>query len=151
MSLNTEFIDEFKRLDDICKQMYGNSRDGKLGVTAYLSEMYDRSNDARQYGIPDWGSDLYFLKRVRNMRNDLIHGKVSLSSSYCTEDDVLFVIEMHNRILDGTDPLCLLNDAMYPRKKVSYSAPSSNVGCMTLAAVLVTLTVTAICLIACIV
>ena len=151
MNLNAEFIDEFKRLDDICNEMYEDSRDGKLGVTAYLEEMYDRSREANQFGISDWGNDLYALKRVRNKRNDLIHGNVSFSSSYCTEDDIQFVIEMRDRILDETDPLSLLDDAMYPRKKVSYTAPSTASGCMTLAAVLVTLTVTAICLIACII
>ena len=34
--LNYEFFDEFKALDNLCRDIYGESIDNKLGVTLYL-------------------------------------------------------------------------------------------------------------------
>ena len=38
-NLNNVFFEEFKRLDRLCRDMYPNSHDGKLGVTLYLNDM----------------------------------------------------------------------------------------------------------------
>ena len=37
--LNYEFFDEFKALDNLCRDNYGESIDNKLGVTLYLEDM----------------------------------------------------------------------------------------------------------------
>ena len=37
--LNYEFFDEFKALDNLCRDIYGESIDNKLGVTLYLEDM----------------------------------------------------------------------------------------------------------------
>ena len=36
--LNYEFFDEFKSLDNLCRDMYGDTVDNKLGVTKYEVE-----------------------------------------------------------------------------------------------------------------
>ena len=37
--LNYEFFDEFKALDNLCRDIYGESTANKLGVTLYLEDM----------------------------------------------------------------------------------------------------------------
>ena len=87
--LNAEFFDEFKSLDNICKDMYRGKGSDKLGVTLYLDDM-----DKNQYAytrIPEWSSDYKKLKRVRNIRNDLAHSNNTFGSDLCTEDDIHFI------------------------------------------------------------
>ena len=40
--LNYEFFDEFKALDNLCRDMYGDTVDNKLGVTLYLEDMDEK-------------------------------------------------------------------------------------------------------------
>ena len=54
--LNYEFLDEYKRLDNICMDIYGPSLNKTLGVTLYLEEM-DRKAPTSRYIIKGWDSD----------------------------------------------------------------------------------------------
>ena len=88
--LNYEFFDEFKALDKLCREIYGESADNKLGVTLYLEDM-DRSSGQGLRLIPDWSSDYTNLKRARNIRNDLAHSANSLSIDVCSQEDIDFI------------------------------------------------------------
>ena len=52
--LNYEFFDEFKALDNLCRDIYGGSADNKLGVTLYLEDM-----DKRALRSPQWWTRLF--------------------------------------------------------------------------------------------
>jgi hypothetical protein len=106
--LNYEFLDEYKRLDNICMDIYGPNPNKTLGVTLYLEEM-DRKASIYRYSITGWDSDYNKLKRIRNLRNELVHSRTSLSGyDICTEQDIYFIDSFCNRILNQTDPLALL-------------------------------------------
>ena len=112
-----EFFDEFKALDNLCKDIYGKSMDNKLGVTLYLEDM-EKNHYQGCRDIPSWSADYYRLKKARNLRNELAHSNNSFSYEMCSEEDILFIHSFHDRILNQTDPIALL-------KKTKYSAASS--------------------------
>ena len=106
-NLNIQFFEEFKSLDDVCKDLYGKAIDNKLGVTMYLEDM-----DTNAYRgiskVPGWGSDYRKLKMARNLRNDLAHSRTSFLDEMCTKEDVDFVRSFKLRIFNQTDPIALL-------------------------------------------
>lgn len=115
--LNYEFFDEFKALDNLCRDIYGKSIDNKLGVTLYLEDMYKnaRLGSAK---IPGWDSDYKRLKEARNLRNELAHSRNSFSSDICSQNDIEFVRSFKARILNQTDPIALLVKKVEQAKKV---------------------------------
>ncbi len=105
--LNYEFFDEFKSLDNLCRDIYGKSIDNKLGVTLYLEDMEKNSYQGLCV-IPSWSADYHRLKKVRNLRNELAHSNNSFSYENCSEEDIHFVRSFRTRILNQTDPIALL-------------------------------------------
>ena len=117
--LNYEFFDEFKALDNLCRDMYGKSIDNKLGVTRYLEDMDEKSYRGA-YCVPNWTSDYKQLKSLRNLRNELAHSTHSFDADICSQEDIDFVRSFRTRILNQTDPLALL------AKKSSKTRQTSN-------------------------
>jgi len=116
--LNYEFFDEFKALDNLCRDIYGESIDKKLGVTLYLEDM-DRKAYQGEYKVSNWGSDYNRLKAARNIRNELAHSRTSMAIDICSQEDIDFVRSFRERILNQTDPIAML------RKNLSQPRPSS--------------------------
>ncbi len=106
-----EFIDEFKHLEKICNEIYGDQH----GVTLYINEMESKSFMSTR-GIEDWDSNLKYLTRVRHIRNNLVH-ESDYDIDY-TEDDIAFMRDFYDRILNQEDPLSLLRKQMDQIKKV---------------------------------
>ncbi|MBR5995119.1 MAG: hypothetical protein IK026_00840 [Eubacteriaceae bacterium] len=96
-----EFLDEFKRLEKLCNEIY----DQQHGVTLYIDEMEQRSSVASKV-IYDWDNDLRKLKRVRHIRNNLVHEPGYLGDYDWS--DIAFMKEFCHRILDQQDPLVSL-------------------------------------------
>ena len=71
--------------------------------------------------IANWEWDLLRLKEVRHKRNNLSHGEVSFSSPWAEQEDIGFVMEFRDRILNGSDPL-----AEYRRFSQPKQASKSN-------------------------
>ena len=117
--LNYEFFDEFKALDNLCKDIYGESFDKKLGVTLYLEDM-ERKAYQGAFKVSSWTSDYNLLKSARNMRNELAHSRNSMMIDICSQEDIDFVRSFRTRILNQTDPLALL------AKKSSKTRQTSN-------------------------
>lgn len=116
--LNYEFLEKFKQLDKLCRELYGESVDSKLGVTMYIDDM-ERNTYRGRNKIADWDSKLRRLKRVRNLRNEIAH---STSQSYeCGQADIDFVCEFYHLILERKDPLALIN---YRQSQYGYSSQS---------------------------
>ena len=105
--LNYEFLDEYKRLDNICRDIYGETYDKKLGVTLYLEDMEGKTHRGGSK-IPRWTSDYNRLKRFRDIRNELVHSRNSITVDICTQEDIDFVRSFRQRILDRTDPIAQL-------------------------------------------
>lgn len=105
--LNYEFFDEFKALDNLCRDIYGESIDKKLGVTLYLEDM-DRKASQGAFKVFGWASDYNQLKNARNMRNELAHSRNSMTVDICSQEDVDFVRSFRTRILNQTDPIAML-------------------------------------------
>ena len=116
--LNYEFFGEFKSLDNLCRDIYGESIDNKLGVTLYLEDM-DRKACQGAFKVPGWTSDYNQLKNARNIRNELAHSRNSMTVDICSQDDIDFVRSFRTRILNQTDPIAML------RKKSTQPHPSS--------------------------
>ena len=96
-----EFLDEFKRLEKLCNEIY----DQQHGVTMYIDEM-ERKSAIASGVIYDWDNDLRKLKRVRHIRNNLVHEPGYVSDHDWS--DIVYMKEFCRRILDQQDPLALL-------------------------------------------
>ena len=116
--LNYEFFDEYKALDNICRDIYGETSDNKLGVTLYLQDMEDNSHHGKSK-IPTWTSDYNHLKAAKNIRNELAHSRNSFTTDICSQEDIDFIRSFRKRILNQTDPIAML------RKQSTQSRPSS--------------------------
>ena len=113
--LNYEFFDEFKALDNLCRDIYGESADKKLGVTLYLEHMEQLAYRGA-LKVPSWTSDYNHLKSARNMRNELAHSRTPMTVNICSQEDIDFVRSLRERILNQTDPIALLRQkSMQPR------------------------------------
>ena len=106
-ALNTEFFDEFKSLDKLCRDIYGDGTTQKLGATLYLEHMEADFLSGRRF-VPNWESDYVKLKCARNMRNEFAHSPDSFSYLSCSQQEIDFVRSFHDRILNGSDPLTVL-------------------------------------------
>lgn len=105
--LNYEFFDEFKALDNLCRDIYGGSVDNKLGVTLYLEDM-DKKAHRWSINVSGWVSDYNRLKSARNIRNELAHSRNSMTVDICSQEDIDFVRSFRAKILNQTDPLAML-------------------------------------------
>jgi hypothetical protein len=109
--LNYEFFDEFKKLDNLCRDIYGKSADNKLGVTLYLDDM-DKNSYLGNFKVENWSWDYAHLKRARHIRNELAHSRNSFSVDLCSQEEIDFVRSFRERILNQTDPLALLREKL---------------------------------------
>ena len=116
--LNYVFFDEFKALDNLCRDIYGESIDNKLGVTLYLEDM-DRKAYQEAFKVSGWTSDYNQLKNARNIRNELAHSRNSMTVDICSQEDIDFLRSFRTRILNQTDPIAML------RKQTAQHRPSS--------------------------
>lgn len=108
--LDSIFFEEYKRLDNILKDIYSydkNNKSFKPGVTAYLEHMDNNAYNGRQkvYG---WEADYKKLKMLRGKRNELAHSNSFSDYNISTENDIEYINSFRQRILDRTDPISLL-------------------------------------------
>ena len=115
--LNYEFFDEYKALDNLCRDIYGESPDKKLGVSMYIEDM-EKNFSRGSFEISGWESDYNHLKYVRNIRNELAQSRNSITVDICSHEDIDFVRFFRARILNQTDPIAML------RKQVPQTRPA---------------------------
>ena len=125
-NLNCDFFDEFKKLDNILKDIYRENSEGKLGITLYLCDM-DNNFSQGSKKIMGWEADYKRLKHIRHIRNELAHSNISLSDEICSKEDIDFVRDFRNRIINQADPIsCLHKISNQPRNAPQeYSMPKS--------------------------
>ncbi len=123
--LNTNLVEEFGNLEQVCNQMYSTTH----GVTAYIEEM--QSCDKRKaMSVVNWDAHLEMLKRVRYKRNRLSHGEESFDAQFATQDDVDYLVLFKNDILRQKDPLSRYSRLASERKTtdsvVSYTKTANS-------------------------
>ena len=82
-NLNHVLFEEFKHLDKLCGELYGDQR----GVSHYIDDMKVVSGSVYQY-IPNWKEDLDRLIRIRHIRNYLAHTEGAFNEDMCTPKDI---------------------------------------------------------------
>ena len=112
--INIEFFDEYKRLDKLCSDMYGKSSGG---VTSYINDMASvSSSDAQK--ILDWNSTYNKLKSLRHIRNQMAHGEGSFDDYVCSYDDIEWLRDFRNKIMNVSDPLAIYRSNMEMKKQL---------------------------------
>ena len=112
---NIFFLEEFKRLDKLCRELYPSSK----GVTSYIDDMKSTPGYDSVH-IPGWDYDLKMLTKLRRARNHLSHDVDSFAHDMCTQDEIDWLISFRTRILNSSDPLTLL------RKRKTAPQPKRN-------------------------
>lgn len=104
------FLQEYKRLDNMLKDIYENEK----GVTSYIDEMTALKKFVGS--VPGWNSDYTMLKKYRHIRNRIVHDNDCDEQSLCTQDDILWIMQFHRRILEQKDPIALFYQSQYSVK-----------------------------------
>lgn len=102
-------FNEFKRVDMICGDMFSCQH----GISRYIEEM-DRTPSYRRSRVPAWNEVYRNLKRVRWLRNQIVH---EMSAVDCSVNDVEWLEDFHDRILRQQDPLAILRKIEQERPK----------------------------------
>ena len=112
--LNVSFFDEFKNLDNLCIDLFGEI-DGQHGVTLYIDQM-SKNAKLGKAEIDEWESDYQNLKNVRHTRNQLAHSQDSFSDKVCTKEQLDFVLSFKKKLQKGRDPLSVLQKSTAKKK-----------------------------------
>lgn len=109
-NLNYVFFEEYKHLDKLCEELYGEHN----GISHYIDDMKNTPEyDSRN--ISYWRNDLEKLIRLRHIRNQLAHSEDAFNENICTQKDIEWCRNFYNRILNQSDSLALLYQ--YSKKK----------------------------------
>lgn len=111
-------FDEFKRVDKICGDIFSC----RHGVSKYIEEM-ELVPPHRRCRVPSWDEDYRNLKRVRWLRNQIVH---EMSAPDCDARDIEWLEEFHSRILRQEDPLAAAGMEQAPPQKLQSPAPVQN-------------------------
>lgn len=104
------FLQTYKRLDNLCRDMNG------VGVTGYLEDM-ERLTDGERH-VPGWKEDCQQLKHYRYLRNRIAHEVNADEEDLCSAADTAWIENFYTRILGTNDPL-----ALYRKAKMVPSSP----------------------------
>lgn len=105
------FIESYKRLDNLCKDIFTS----ETGVTTYITNM--ESLMYNRFQITNWDSDYKKLKHYRYIRNQIVHENNVDEGNICNADDLYWVEQFYQRIINQTDPLTLYQKALYASKQ----------------------------------
>lgn len=108
------FMEAYKRLDNLCKDLFSSD----VGITEYIKSM-ERCSHYTLY-IDNWRNDYFALKHYRYIRNKIVHENDVTEDELCTADDVIWINNFYQRILNQTDPL-----ALYRKAAVNFSQKSN--------------------------
>lgn len=97
-----EFLETYKSLDELCKQTLSSDK----GISKYIEEMnYESQGHMRVVG---WEKDYRQLKKMRWIRNRLVHETNSFEENIVNREDVEWLKNFRTRIMQCTDPFSLL-------------------------------------------
>lgn len=99
-----EFLENYKYLDELCRQILSSER----GISEYIDKM---SNVRQGYRVADWDKDYKKLKKMRWIRNRLVHETDSFEDNLVNEEDSEWLHTFYCRIMECTDPFSLLHQS----------------------------------------
>ncbi len=97
-----EFLEAYKSLDELCKQILASNR----GISEYIDAMNTEQRGKRV--IASWEKDYAQLKQLRWKRNRLVHEINSFEDNVVGIEDVEWLKNFRTRIIERTDPFSLL-------------------------------------------
>lgn len=113
-----EFMQSYKRLDNLCRDMNG------IGITGYIRDM-----EAAPYGSrysSDWDSVYRQLKHYRHIRNQIAHDNYVTEESVCQAGDSVWLEDFYQKILNRADPLAVYYRAINSKANQGLSQSSSD-------------------------
>lgn len=99
-----EFLENYKYLDELCRQILSSER----GISEYIDKM---SNVRQGYRVAGWDKDYKKLKKMRWIRNRLVHETDSFEDNLVNEEDSEWLHTFYCRIMECTDPFSLLHQS----------------------------------------
>lgn len=100
------FMNAYKRLDNLCRDMNG------IGVTGYIEGMEQTPNG--DYYVSGWNDDYRRLKHYRHIRNQIAHENYADEENMCSDEDEIWIESFYRRIITQNDPLALHYKAPKP-------------------------------------
>ena len=115
---NEEFMEAFKHLDKICKEIFNSEK----GVTSYIDAMEEITNGDRY--VSNWNYTLKMLKGLRHIRNQYAHEIGSSYDNICVPEDIEWLKSFYNEIMNTTDPLAQYRKATIKKQEKSKTTES---------------------------
>lgn len=106
-----EFLEEYKSLDELCKQILSSDR----GISTYIDEMDQESQG--YINVDCWEKDYKRLKKMRWIRNQLVHETNSFQDDLINIEDIEWIKTFRSRILECKDPFSLLYQSRNTKRK----------------------------------
>lgn len=119
--LNYVFFEEYKHLNKLCSELYKD----QAGVTCYIEHM-KRIPWSEYLSIPNWQTDLKELIRLRHIRNYLAHTEGAFEETICTQNDINWLQNFYNRILNQSDPIGMLYQISEAKKQTAQQSDRNN-------------------------
>ena len=101
---NYQFYEEFTKLDKICVSVY----QAEGGTAGYLEQMRGVSGTYADC-VPNWILELEQLHRYRTVYQALAQSSAAFEEALCNQEDVDWIREFGNRIMERRDPLAMLH------------------------------------------
>lgn len=116
-----EFLEAYKSLDELCKQTLSSDK----GISKYIDEMNYESQGHMK--VVCWEKDYKQLKKMRWIRNRLVHETNSFQENIITPEDIEWLKNFRTRIMECTDPFSLLYQSRNTKvKMIKYEECSEN-------------------------
>lgn len=100
------FIESYKRLDNLCKDLLRS----ETGITSYIFNLEKLMHT--RFQITNWETVYNKLKHYRYIRNQIVHENSANEANMCNENDLQWIEQFYQRILNRTDPLALYRKAV---------------------------------------
>jgi len=107
--IESDFLDQFKRLEYLCNQRFGCEH----GVSAYIEKMEEKDEEGRKY-IENWENNYKVLKHSRWLRNKIVHEEGDVEIEKTDIKNLKFFIGQFNKM---RDPLVVLTDRKEKTRK----------------------------------
>jgi hypothetical protein len=101
------FMSSYKHLEKLCGEVMNDERK----VSAYIDEMVKTPQGAGR--VAGWNEDLKRLKHYRWVRNQIVHEPDCTEENMCDPEDVRWLKDFYDRIMDREDPLALYRKATH--------------------------------------
>ena len=99
-NINWDFIEAYKSLDELCKQILSSDR----GISEYIDEMSNESQGRMM--VTCWEKDYNQLKKMRWIRNQLVHEVIH---AFTTQGNLGTNLHPFTQTEAGDRLLCLRN------------------------------------------